>query len=167
MRSLSIGLGLILLSSGAEADPRADRLRTGLRRMGDVRPELIDDAVTAALGVETQRVSAELLLSLAWWESRLEPDLRTGRVCGALQVRPEDVGESNHRDACHRWSQDTWLGFQAGADELEAWLRHSRGDMARALRGRACGWSGLRHGCGKRWWVDRVRNTTRMLGGKA
>lgn len=154
---------VLMLPVAASADERSDRLRDRVLALGDVRPELIDDAVTAAIDVETESVSAELLLALAWWESRLEPGLRTGRVCGALQVKPEDVGERSHRDACHRWAQDTWQGFRAGADELTTWLRHSHGNMSLALRGRACGWTGLRHGCGKKWWIDRVRLTARRL----
>lgn len=153
----------LLVPRVASADDRAERLRAGVLALGDVRSELIDDAVTAAIGVEAPAVPAELLLSLAWWESRLEPGLRNGRVCGALQVKPEDVGERSFRDACHRWAQDTWLGFQAGADELHTWLRHAHGDMTIALRGRACGWTGLTQECGKKWWVDRVRQTAHKL----
>ncbi len=111
--------------------------------MGDVRPGLIDDAVDAAIGVEGEGVSAELLLSLAWRESRFEPDVRYGRVCGALQVVPEDVGERDHRDACHRWAQDTWQGFEAGAREIRQWLGYAHGNLYLALRGRACGFKGL------------------------
>lgn len=153
----------LLLPSAAIAEDRAERLRVRVLALGDVRPELIDDAVVAALGVETDDVPAELLLSLAWWESRLEPSLRNGHVCGALQVKPEDVGERSFRDACHRWSQDTWQGFKAGADELELWLGHSHRSLYVALRARACGWIGLSRGCGKGWWIDRVRRTTRQL----
>lgn len=164
---------VLALSPPALADRRADRLRSALIEMGDVRHSLIDDAVTAAIGVEGDGVSAELLLALAWRESRLDPTVRPrgGRVCGALQVVPRDVGERDHADACRRWSRDTWQGFEAGAVELRQWLRHARGDLYTALRGRACGWKGLDRsipclddrGLSKEPIVREVLRRTRML----
>lgn len=162
-KTIGIGLSLMLAGSPVMADQREDAIRANAMRLPDVRPELLEDAITAALGVETPDVPAELLLALAWHESRFEPGLRTGKVCGALQVVPAEVGERDARDACHRWSQDTWQGFEAGAKELRIWLKHAHGDMAIALRGRACGWVGLTQSCGKEWWIRLVRQKAREL----
>lgn len=155
-------LVLVLTASGAaQADSREERLHAAVDRLSPGTPRLNDDAVAAALGTEGPGVEgpgadAELLLALAWYESHFDPAVRTGHVCGALQVVPEDVGERDHADACRRWSQDAWQGFEAGAREVRLWLRYARGDLLVALRGRACGWSGLTRSCGKDDWVRRV-----------
>lgn len=151
-------LGLLALGATAvaHADGREERLRAAAHRLRPDRPELADDAAAASLGTERPGVSAELLLALAWRETGFDPTVRTGRVCGALQVVPADVDEPDARDACLRWSQDTWQGFDAGAEELVRWLRHARGDLSVALRGRACGWIGLTRSCGKDDWVRQV-----------
>lgn len=159
----SVGISIALTAGTALADMRQDVIRENAMRLPDVRPELLADAIDAAFSVETQEVPAELLLALAWYESRFEPDLRLGRVCGALQVVPEDVGERDKRDACRRWGQDTRQGFEAGAREIRTWLGHSHGSLRIALRARACGWIGLTQSCGKDWWIRLVRRRAHQL----
>jgi hypothetical protein len=152
---------IALASTTARADARADRLRANARDLPDVRAELVDDAVDAALATETRAVSAELLLSIAWSESRLEPGQRTGIVCGALQVNPTDIGEP--RASCRLWAAYTYFGFAAGVRELEVMLAEARvhGDLRLALLYRACGNHAFDGTCAKiqwpRWVLERAR----------
>jgi hypothetical protein len=174
LRRLVMALSLLLPGVPARADERADRLRESVIRLGDVRPELVDDAVEAALMWETEDWSAEFLLALAYQESRLEPDLNAGQrhglACGALQVSPRDLIENDAvcggrrlwsrgcaamaHDQCHMWSQDTRLAFGAAVRELDEWLGKAGNRRDTALIGRACGHF---RGCGKAWFLANVR----------
>ncbi len=173
LRALAVGLGL-LSTQPAMADDRSDRLEANVLRLGDVRPELVGDAVEAALAAETEAWPAEFLLGLAYQESRLEPTNQTGRVCGAMQVAPMYLPENIRacgggrvaswdcqrrvHDRCRMWARDTMLAFQDGVAELDAWLAVTHGDRTMALVGRACGYTGGRiRRCGKAWFIANVR----------
>lgn len=178
LRRLALTLALLLpgIPSPASADDRRMRLRGAVLALGDVRTELVSDAVEAALIAETEDWSAEFLLALAYQESRLEPGLnmrqRAGQACGALQVSPRDLEENDAfcggsflysrgchlraQDQCRMWSQDVTLAFQVGVRELEWWLQRSGGHRSAALTGRACGHF---KGCGKAWFIENVRCT--------
>jgi len=153
----------LLLSNQALADDRSDRLRANVWALPDVRPELVDEAVDAALAVETKHVTAELLLALAWGESRMEPGLHTGFVCGALQVNPADIDEPHSQ--CKVWANDQVEGFAAGVKELEMMLLDHRvhGSLERALLYRACGNSAFNGTCSKKKWPRWVIERTRWL----
>jgi hypothetical protein len=174
---LRVGIALAAMSllggqQQAVADDRTASLVENVRRLGDVRPELVPDAVDAALVSETPDWPAEFLLALAYQESRLEPGQRTGLTCGALQVSPRDLEENDQwcgglrlysrscreraSEQCQMWAQDTTLGFQAAVRELDWWLGR-RGDRRSAMIGRACG--GQSSGCGKGWFLENVRCT--------
>lgn len=177
LRRLALALALLLpgIPSRAAADDRTEHLRGSVLALGDVRPELVPDAVEAALIAETEDWPAEFLLALAYQESRLEPGLnmrqRAGQACGALQVSPRDLEENEAfcggrllysrgcrlraQDQCHMWSQDVTLAFQAGVRELDWWMGRG-GSKGAALTGRACGHF---RGCGKAWFIANVRCT--------
>ena len=122
--------------------------------------------VWAAREAATERVSAELLLGMAYveshydplWVSRLDVDgaRRTSRYpwrtappgsssgslyCGPLQTYAHDWRE------CLR-QRSLGVAYNAAARELEAWLadRRVRGDLARALAGYGCGNHGVTSG---------------------
>lgn len=176
LRRLALALALLLPGIPAQADDRAEHLRETVLALGDVRPELVADAVEAAMIAETEDWPAEFLLALAYQESRLEPGLnvhqRAGQACGAMQVSPRDLEENDGfcggsklygracrlraRDQCHMWSQDVTLAFQAGVRELDWWLQRSGNRRGAALTGRACGHF---RGCGKAWFITNVRCT--------
>lgn len=154
----------LLRCSTVFADPRSDNLRAHVRALPDVRPVLVNDAVDAALTVETPDIPASLLLSIAWSESRFEPGLRTGRVCGALQVNPHDIGQD--RRECLAWAHSTVLGFAAGVTELRMLLSDPRvhGNLYRALGYRACGNSFFDGTCHKMQWPGWVLERAERLG---
>lgn len=178
LRRLALALALLLpgIPSRAAADDRAERLRGSVLALGDVRPELVPDAVEAALIAETDDWPAEFLLALAYQESRLDPGenvhQRKGPCCGALQVSPRDLEENGGfcggtrigstacrlraSDQCHMWAQDVTLGFQAGVRELDWWLKRSGNRRSVALTGRACGHF---RDCGKDWFIQNIRCT--------
>lgn len=120
---------------------RVDALAAHVAQLGDIAPGVdMREHVAAAIIAETPRVSAELLLSIAWSESRFDPSVHTSRVCGPLQVNPTDLGRS-HDAACEAWSVDLIEAYAAGADEIETMLHDPRvhGSLTRALAYRACG----------------------------
>lgn len=119
---------------------REGDLRAAVATFPEDRIEEVDYlAVSAALAVETRRVPAELLISIAWAESRFDPKVRTGRVCGVMQVNPADIDLP--RSTCDAWDRDIAAGFAAGVAEIEQMLAEPRvhGDLHTALRYRACG----------------------------
>lgn len=154
---------LALLSPVDYQDLRVAKIRANAHNLPDVQPELIDSAVDAAFATETLAVPAELLLSIAWGESRFRPDQRTGVVCGALQVNPDDIGEP--RGNCVRWANDMHLGFAAGVRELEMMLadRRVRGNLRLALLYRACGNAAFDGTCTKGQWPGWVLMRAAMI----
>lgn len=146
MKALSL---LLALTAAGHANPRSDRLEARVKGLGDVRPELVGPAVHAAMLAETEWVSAELLLSIAWAETRLEPGNRTGRTCGPLSVSPSDIGEPRSR--CGLWATDVDAAYAAGVREMHMLLadRRVHGDLRRALLYRACGNAGFNGTCHK------------------
>lgn len=163
MLNRSLLLSLALVSSTAQADPRSEHLHQAVRSWPDVNPGLVDPAVDAALAEETPEVPAELLLSLMWHETRLDPSVRTGAACGVLQVVPRDVGGTSR--SCLGWSKDLRSGVAAGVLEMQMmlWDRRVRGSLRRALAYRSCGNAAFRGGCGKQRWVESVLTVARSL----
>lgn len=86
----------------------------------------------------TPRVPAELLVALAWGESRFESDAKPG--CGVLQVFPRDIGLGDFA-YCDRWRASVGEAVAAGVQEIEMMLddHRVRGSMTGALLYRACG----------------------------
>lgn len=111
-------------------------LRSAVGELPDLDPDLADRAVLAALTAATPYARVELLLSLAWSESRMDPTVRTGVACGVMQVVPSTVGLTSA--VC---DGDALLGFQMGVLEIETMLadRRVHGDERLMLLYRACG----------------------------
>jgi hypothetical protein len=132
-----------------------------------IEPQAAYDHVRAAHAAATDQVSAELLLSMAFIESRFEshtlsrvegkrrvhgkwlpttPPKRINKkgsmYCGPLQTRAKTW------DDCLAQRHDLVLAYTQGAKELTNWLkdRHVRGDLTRALSGYGCGYHGVRTG---------------------
>lgn len=132
-----------------------------------IDPEVVLAHVHAAIAASTVDVSAELLLSMAFIESRFETHTlsriegkhrvhgrytsttppkrldKTGSMyCGPLQTRAKTW------DDCLAQRNDLVLAYTAGARELTNWLRdrHVHGDLTRALAGYGCGYHGVRTG---------------------
>lgn len=122
--------------------------------------------VHAAATAATDEVPAELLLAVAYVESRFDPtwvsrveshkrrtsryrsttppkklDRRAFLYCGPLQTRAATW------DACLA-QRDLLVAYRAGATELTSWLhdKRVRGDITRALAGYGCGNHGVRTG---------------------
>jgi hypothetical protein len=98
-------------------------------RLPDINPMLAVENVGVAIIVETDNYPAELLVSLAWAESRFDPSVKTKKVCGPLQVVPRSP------DDC----QGLMNGFAAGVAELQELARDRRthGDLELVLLYRA------------------------------
>lgn len=125
------------------SDARVELLRANVRLLAEVSDadeSGIYDQVDAAISAETRRVPAELLLAVAWGESRFRTDVATGRVCGPLQVAPGDLGMPYQR-TCEIWEQEPVEAYAAGVKEIEMMLADARvhGSMTLALMYRACG----------------------------
>ena len=131
----------------------------------------------AAASASDPAVPAELLLAIAevesdldpTWVSRLEDGVRVTarwrsrspaglgpRFCGPLQTQ-----------AKWSWSacvaqRNLVLGYRLGAEEIRSWLAATHGDLAAALRGHGCGWSGVRGVC--RGYDRRVIKRAREMG---
>lgn len=159
-------IALSLLLSTASADSRSDRMRQVNRNLPDVREGLADQAFDAAIEVETDRLPASLLLSIAWGESRFDPTEVTGRVCGIMQVNPVDIGYTH--TACDAWRISVRSGFLAGIEELEMMLadRRVHGDLRKALLYRACGFRAFDGTCKKGAWPEWVLKRAQILEGK-
>jgi hypothetical protein len=125
-----------------------------------------EHASAACEAAEARDLQPELLLAVAYVESRFDPtavsrvvaarrhtgsypsmrapaglDVRAGLFCGPLQTYAKS------------WAQCTSLrsldqGYEAGARELSRWLadRHVRGSVSRALAGHGCGYFGVTSG---------------------
>lgn len=168
--------GLTQFDAESGTRQRSIHLEGVLKRMNDVPHTEVDEIIDAALSVEKGPITAELLLALAWHESRFDRQNRTGSVCGMLQVVPDEVGEEDFETACNRWSSDIRSAFQAGVDEFlgnpkmskyNGWLRGIKGHVSRerliiALRHRACG---NKIPCGKDQWIRSVISMMEMLQG--
>lgn len=145
---------------------REGDLRAAVATFPEDRIEEVDyRAVSAALAVETRRVPAELLISIAWEESRFDPKVRTGRVCGVMQVNPADIDMP--LSTCDAWGRDLAAGFAAGVAEIEQMLDEPRvhGDLHTALRYRACGNAAFIGACSaaKERWVRSVELAARAI----
>lgn len=123
----------------------------------DVDHEDASRAVDAALVVETAQAPAELLLAIAWGESRYKASTITGHACGPMQTIP-----SKHI-SCQAM-QIPLIGFAAGAAELRSWLRVAHGDLRLALLAYACGNSAFDGTCKKTAWPGWVLHRARRLG---
>lgn len=138
--------------------------------------------VSAATEAATPNVSAELLLSIAYVESRFDvtatsriegkvrrtgaypstspPRNLTGTLyCGPLQTFAKDW------DDCLRM-RELGLAYRSGSDELSRWMKDGRvrGDVQRALLGHGCGNRGVTSGRCNRY-PGRVLHFERRLTG--
>jgi hypothetical protein len=145
-------------------------------------PEVAYDHAAAAVAAETDQVPAELLLGIAFVESRFDPtavsrveghtrktgsypateapaqlDRSAALFCGPLQAY------AGSWSACIGL-RNLSAGYAAGVDELQQWLRDPRvrGSTVRALAGHACGNFGVTTGrCSH--YPERVLDMTRRL----
>lgn len=76
--------------------PRFVAVLERVQQLPDIRTDLILPNVVSAFANETLDYPVELLLALAWSESRMNPTVRTGHVCGVLQV-PRSRSRDRHR----------------------------------------------------------------------
>lgn len=149
MRAFAVVVSLALVSAAnAWSSPEPTSVETGTtrrakliqrtERLGDVRPADVITAVDAAIAAETMRYPAELLLAIAWGESRLISSTVTGIACGPMQTI------ANARGPCTLMKIPA-LGFLAGVHELEAWEHDpwTRGRLELVLLGYAAGYAGF------------------------
>lgn len=115
----------------------SESLRRVARDLPDVEGDRAAQFVDAAIAHATPRVPAELLVALAWGESRFDPEAKP--ACGVMQVYPHDLDAPP--TACAAWRRDLHAGVQAGVTEIEIMLDDHRvhGSMQLALLYRACG----------------------------
>lgn len=91
----------------------------------------------ARVAAATHNVDADLLLSIAWFESRytvdaVGPVVRGKRACGVLQPIMES--------GCQK-KQTLLEGYLVGAEHLRTWIDASRGNMRTAMLGYAGGYA--------------------------
>ena len=117
---------------------------------------------TAANAHATARVSPELLLAIAYVESRYDATATSRVESGARRtgaypsttppadLDPQPLYCGPLQTYATSWAaciamRDLGAGYAAGDAELEQWLRDSRvrGDVARALAGHGCGNAGV------------------------
>lgn len=150
MLILDVVLSLLLLNARAQQLP-------------DTQPGAVRTFVAVAFAEATPRVPADLLVSLAWAESRFES--QAGPACGVMQVFPRDIGRP--ASDCQIWRRDVTLAVRAGVLELEMMLEDKRvhGSIRRALMYRACGNAFFDGTCSheKSRWVDAVLARWRWL----
>lgn len=124
------------------------------------------DHVSAAVDASTADIQPELLLAIAFVESRFDVTAtsrvegkrrRTGRYASTTPPANLDAKKSLFcgplQTFASSWTEcmamrDPHAAYAAGADELEQWLRDRRvrGDITRALAGHGCGNHGVRTG---------------------
>lgn len=152
---ISLLFGLFL---DGESLDRAIELHRRASELPDVRAELIAPTVAAALTAETAEFPAELLVAIAWGESRFEPTAHTGRACGPMQT----IGK---RADCARWA-DPFEGFKAGVNELRTWSRDRRThrELRLILGGYSCGYAAFNGTCTKTRWPSWVLARAHKLG---
>lgn len=123
----------------------------------DHRPELILPNAIAAFANETDEYPSELLLALAWGESRFEPNAGNRIYCGVMQTA---------RTASPLACDDAYSGYRAGVDELRelASDRRTHGDLELVLLYRACGNAAFDGTCTKHAWVRSALRRARRLG---
>jgi hypothetical protein len=139
-------------------------------RLQAAQPELpLLDAyahAAAAVDASTEHVQPELLLAIAFVESRFDVTAtsrvegkhrRTGHYAGITPPSNLNARQSMYcgplQTFAGSWSdcislRDPHVAYAAGADELEHWLRDKRvrGDVTRALAGHGCGNHGVNTG---------------------
>jgi hypothetical protein len=148
--------------------------------------------VHAAVEASTDEISPELLLAIAYVESRYEP-LALSRIEGNKRVLGIYLGNT----APKRWKKGTSLhcgplqtyaltwedcvrqrdlrvAYASAAEQLTRWLRdrHVRGDITRALAGYGCGYHGVKTGKCNRYpgrvlWQARRIASSRPVPGRA
>jgi hypothetical protein len=155
---MRLGLALLLSTSIASAD-----VGENAKTLPDVRQEHLADAIVAVHKLATKQVDEALLLSIMWGESRFVPTVRTGKVCGIMQVNPRDIGQP--RSDCDVWDRDVEAAVAAGIKEIEIMLadKRVRGNLRRALMYRACGNAAFNGTCKKGAWVDAVLKRAHRL----
>lgn len=99
-----------------------------------------EDAAAQAAAIQRaaieHHVDAELLLAMAWTETRFDP-MQVSRAkgswfCGVLQV------QASNKKGCDELANVERSYFE-GAAHLRLWMRYAKGDTAAALRGYGCG----------------------------
>lgn len=117
----------------------------------------------AAQAASSPAIPPEILLSIAWHESRFDPTAtsyvdgdgvrRAGvwrssmpagtgpRFCGVMQT-----AAGHHWEDCIE-QRPIVDGYRRGAEILGNWMRAAHGDLAAALRGYGCGFAGMRGKC--------------------
>jgi hypothetical protein len=138
-------------------EPRITNIRENARRLPGVDRSLIEPILMAAKANETYGIPAELLVAIAWFESRFNPDPnaitgRRSKFCGSMQVYPPYVDRRwDARKMCQTWRRDVMAamyGARRGIEVIKADPRIN-GRLGRALMYRSCGESFLRGTCRK------------------
>jgi hypothetical protein len=163
-------LGLIALTSNAVADPpiAAPRIYELAHNLRDIPRERIDHAVGVALEVATPEITAGLIVTLCWAESRCLPKTHDHTGCGVLQVDPKDMDEP--ATMCAVYADSIESGIAIGVRELERLLadRRVHHNLRLALQYRACGNVAFDGTCSeaKLRWVDEAMRIADILDGK-
>lgn len=96
--------------------------------------------VRAAYAAASPAVSAEMLLAVAYvetrWQHGVTSIVRGVRFCGPLQARTRSARRCAELQA-------PAIGYAAGAAELQAWIARAHGNVRRALLGHGCGNAGF------------------------
>lgn len=112
-------------------------------------------APAAVSAATAHGVDPAVLLAQGWVETGWTTPRRRS-VCGMWQVASSAVD-------CGKAERSPAVAAEAGARMLAAWTRAARRrglPDAKGLSGYACGWSGLRDGCG--WYARKVLARARV-----
>lgn len=137
VRAMSIIVALLTALGFVHAD-EADALRQTAPSYLTTVEAAEEHLAAAQLAAGAHGVPVELLLSIAWHESRYVADARTREPgerwsCGVMTPEP-------HAGECRPEELTLLGGYDAGAAHLRTWVNACGGDVACALRGYAGGY---------------------------
>jgi hypothetical protein len=167
--SVIFGL-LIALTTHVVADPPivANRLYELAHALPDIPRDRIDHVVAVAIDDATPEITAGLIVTLCWAESRCLPKTHDNTGCGVLQVDPKDMDEP--ASMCAVYADSIESGIAIGVREIERLLadRRVHHNLRLALQYRACGNVAFDGTCRqvKIKWVDEVMRIADILDGK-
>jgi hypothetical protein len=158
-------LGLLIAFTGSA---RAD-LHDRAHALPDISQDRVDEAVAAAIAHATPEITAALLVTLCWAESRCLPKTHDHTGCGVLQVDPKDMGDPP--SMCAVYAESIESGIAIGVREIELLLADHRvhHDLRLALQYRACGNKAFDGRCSeaKLKWVEEAIRISNVLAGNA
>lgn len=123
---------------GAPTDPVALRDSAPLYLTTE---EAAEHLTAARLAGAVYEIDPDILLSIAWHESRYTQKAVTREVLGKVSCGAMTPEPTYDLEACKRATSSLVYGYLAGAHHLRIWLDVTKDDLHEALRGYAGGYA--------------------------